>query len=110
MKELIGNKRIAATLSRLVQKGRLPNAMLFAGPEGVGKKLFALEVARMLVCSQHTDSGPCGACGACNRTREFVIPAFERGEDSEQVFFTQHPDVGIVVPYKRNLRIDWFFR
>ena len=105
MKELIGNKPVAETLSRLVHKGRLPNALLFAGPEGIGKKRFAMELARMLVCTRRSGGDPCGVCGACARTREFVIPAFERSEDSDHVFFTQHPDVGIVVPYRRNLRI-----
>ena len=105
MKELIGNKTAADTLSRLVQSGRLPNALLFAGPEGIGKKRFATELARLLVCTRRDGADACGACGACTRAREFVIPTFTRGEDSDQVFFSQHPDVGIVVPYNRNLRI-----
>jgi len=106
MKELIGNKVVAETLSRLVQAGRLPNALLFAGPEGIGKKRFAMELARILVCTRRDGANSCGACGACTRAGEFVIPNFERGEDSDQVFFSQHPDVGMVVPYKRNLRIN----
>ena len=106
MKELIGNKVVAETLSRLVQAGRLPNALLFAGPEGIGKKRFAMELARILVCTRRDGANACGACGACTRAGEFVIPTFERGEDSDQVFFSQHPDVGMVVPYKRNLRIN----
>jgi DNA polymerase-3 subunit delta' len=106
MKTLIGNKVVAETLSRLVQAGRLPNALLFAGPEGIGKKLFAMELARILVCTRRNGANACGACGACTRTRELVIPTIEKGADTEQVFFSQHPDVGIVIPYNRNLRID----
>ena len=105
MEELIGNKLVAQTLSRLVESGRLPNALLFAGPEGIGKKRFAIELARILVCTRRNGPNACGACGACTRAREFVIPEFTRGEDSHQVFFSQHPDVGIVVPYKRILQI-----
>jgi DNA polymerase-3 subunit delta' len=105
MNELIGNKAVAQTLSRLVQTGRLPNALLFAGPEGIGKKRFATELARMLVCTRRHGADACGACGACTRAREFVIPTLEKGADTDQVFFSQHPDVGIVIPYKQNLRI-----
>ncbi|PYT01413.1 MAG: DNA polymerase III subunit delta' [Acidobacteria bacterium] len=106
MKDLIGNKTVAEKLSRLVEAGRLPNALLFAGPEGIGKKLFAFEVARLLVCTRREGSSACGLCSACKRAGELAMPKFEKGEESEQVFFTQHPDVGIVVPYKRNLRIN----
>lgn len=105
MTKLIGNKNVMERLRRLMVGGRLPNALLFAGPEGVGKKQFALELARSLVCSQQKDGAGCGKCSACNRVGVFDIPRFERGEDSDFVFFSRHPDVGMIVPYKRILRI-----
>jgi DNA polymerase-3 subunit delta' len=106
MNQLIGNQLVWERLSRLVRNGRLPNALLFAGPDGIGKKRFALELARLLVCTGREATDACGACGACSRARDFVVPELTRGEDSEQVFFTQHPDIGIVVPYKRSLRVN----
>jgi len=105
MKELIGNKAVAERLSRLAQTGRLPNALLFAGPEGIGKKRFAIELARLLVCTRRNGADACGACGACTRVKEIAIPNLEKGADTDQVFFSQHPDVGMVIPYKQNLRI-----
>lgn len=90
-----------------MQTGRVPNALLFAGPEGVGKKQFAIELARALVCSMRGESGvACGLCTACRRVGEFAIPVFEKGDESKFVFFSQHPDVGMVVPFRRNLLID----
>ena len=50
MKKLIGNENVKQTLLRLKASGRVPNALLFAGPDAVGKKQFALELARLLVC------------------------------------------------------------
>ena len=45
-----GNSPVKAVLKRMLTNNRLPGAMLFIGEEGVGKKLFALEVARALNC------------------------------------------------------------
>ena len=105
MKGLVGNKQAAETLRRLIARGRLPNALLFGGPEGVGKRQFALGVARTLVCTNRGEHGACFACAACSRAFEFTVPTFEKGDESDHVFFTQHPDVGFVLPFRRNLRI-----
>ena len=105
MKGLIGNKHAAETLQRLIARGRLPNALLFGGPEGVGKRQFALSVARALVCTKRVEHDACFACAACARAFEFTVPTFEKGEDSHHVFFTQHPDVGFVLPFRRFLQI-----
>lgn len=98
---LIGNSDAKALLQRLAANGRMPQSMLFLGPEGVGKKLFAFEVARMLLCAE----GGCGKCSVCSRIGVFDIPKPEKGEDYDTVFLSGHPDVGLVVPYKRNLRV-----
>ena len=105
MQKLIGNKPAAEALTRLIASGRVPNALLFAGPEGVGKKQFAIELARRLVCPHTENAVACSQCSACQRAGEFSIPVFEKGEHSEFVFFSQHPDIGMIVPFRRNLRI-----
>lgn len=99
--KLIGNEDTKSLLRRLSAKGRVPHAMLFTGPEGVGKKLFAFELARLMLCV----NGGCSSCSACTRIGSFDIPKPEKGEDFDTVFLSDHPDVGIVVPYKRNLRV-----
>lgn len=93
-------------LLRLVARDRVPSALLFDGPEGVGKRQFALELARSLVCIAAHDCEGCGECSACTRVGVFSLPTSEKGDDYERVFLSQHPDVGIVIPYKRNLRVD----
>lgn len=106
MRKLIGNRDVKEMLLRLLRTGRVPNALLFAGPDGVGKKQFALGLARSLVCKRTADGEGCGQCAACKRAGEFSIPTFEKGEDSDRVFFSQHPDAGLVLPFRRNLRVD----
>jgi DNA polymerase III subunit delta' len=98
---LIGNENVKDSLRRLVLAGRVPGAMLFAGPEGVGKRAFAFEMARMLICPV----AGCGECSVCTRIGVFDIPKFEKGEETDKVFLSGHPDVGMVLPYKRNLRV-----
>ncbi len=99
--DLIGNDETKLLLQRLAANDRVPQSMLFAGPEGVGKKLFAFELARILLCG---DDG-CGKCSVCSRIGVFDIPKPEKGEDYDVVFLSDHPDVGMVLPYKRNLRV-----
>ena len=53
---IIGNSAVKQSLKRLVSNGRLPQSLLFSGKEGIGKKLFALEIARAFVCID--DSSP----------------------------------------------------
>lgn len=45
--------------------GRLPHALLLAGPSGVGKSEFALAVARLLLCHRPSAGLNCGECPAC---------------------------------------------
>jgi DNA polymerase-3 subunit delta' len=59
---IIGHERQKNILRRALQSGRLAHAYLFAGPEGVGKRLVALAVARVLFCAKGTGCGECAAC------------------------------------------------
>ncbi|MGB2751560.1 MAG: DNA polymerase III subunit [Pyrinomonadaceae bacterium] len=104
--KLIGNDNAKRSLKRLLANGRVPNSLLFAGDEGVGKRQFALQVAKAFVCKEPTDNEACGVCAACRRVDVFVFPKSDKGDDFEQVFFSEHPDVGTVIPFKRNVRVD----
>lgn len=48
--EIVGNEQIKKFLKSLIVKNRIPNALLFAGPEGIGKSLFATAFAQMILC------------------------------------------------------------
>lgn len=105
-KRLIGNEFAAATLRRLIANSRVPNAMMFAGDDGIGKRQFALELTKAFVCKEPTDNQACGVCSACRRVDVFAFPTSDKGEDYDRVFFSEHPDVGMVIPFKRNVRIN----
>lgn len=104
--KLIGNDNAKRSLKRLLANGRVPNSLLFAGDEGVGKRQFALQLAKAFVCKEPMDHEACGVCAACRRADVFIFPKSDKGDDFEQVFFSEHPDVGTVIPFKRNVRVD----
>jgi DNA polymerase III subunit delta' len=104
--QLTGNSRVKAALKRMLTTGRLPGALLFTGEEGIGKKLFALEVARALNCRSPKDQEGCGVCPACNRIMKLNYPQREDAEEWTQIIWTDHPDVGLVVAPKRVLRVE----
>lgn len=47
---IVGNDHIKEYLKRMVEKRAIGNSLLFAGPGGIGKGLFAQEFAKHLIC------------------------------------------------------------
>ncbi len=84
--QIIGHDRQKDILRRAITAGRLAHAYLFEGPEGVGKKLVALAVARAVYCRQQTG---CGTCTACRK-----------------VDHNNHPDLHLVEPAGAGIKID----
>lgn len=104
--QLIGNERVQKLLRRILEERRLPGAMLFAGEEGIGKKLFALEVAKALNCRSPQGAEGCGRCPSCIRISKFNYPQSSEAEEWKGIIWTDHPDVGIVVAPKRVLLVE----
>lgn len=104
--QLVGNNRIKKLLMRTLESGRLPGALLFTGEEGVGKKLFALELARALNCPNAKGNQGCGGCGPCKRIAKFNYPSGSEAEEFKGIIWSDHPDVGMVVAPKRLLVVD----
>jgi DNA polymerase-3 subunit delta' len=52
---------------RALARGRLASTFLFVGPEGVGKRTFALKLAQAMLCSRMPEAelDPCETCPAC---------------------------------------------
>lgn len=80
---LVGHQEARARLQEAIAAGTLPQTILLAGPEGVGKQRLALWVAQRLLC-EGPPGEPCGKCGPCYR-----------------VLHLGHPDVHWFVPIPR---------
>ena len=106
--QLTGNERVKSLLRKILEARRVPGALLFAGEDGIGKKLFALELARALNCREPQGVEGCGACPACKRigADRFHYPQSDDSDDWKGIIWTDHADVGMVVAPKRVLLVD----
>ncbi|MDQ2746865.1 MAG: DNA polymerase III subunit delta' [Acidobacteriota bacterium] len=104
--KLVGNNHVKDILRRLIASRRVPNALLFAGENGVGKKRFALELARFFVCQNPKNAEACDVCAACRRADKFNFPKADDRDAFKKVVFSEHSDIGLVLPYNKNILVD----
>jgi DNA polymerase III subunit delta' len=71
-KNIIGQKRVITILERAVRNKRLPHALLFHGPDGVGKVATAMELAKAVFCQQ--EDLYCDNCSDCKRVAQLSHP------------------------------------
>ena len=64
--EFLGNPRIVTALRGMLAGERVPHAMLFSGPRGVGKFTLARMFAQAANCQRLRDDF-CGECDPCRR-------------------------------------------
>ena len=71
---LVGQDHVARTLGNAVTSGRIPQALLFSGPRGVGKTSVARIFAKSLNCNTGITTEPCGECSACIEIAQGIHP------------------------------------
>ena len=74
-----GHDRIVEKFRRAIGKGRLASTFLFVGPAGIGKRTFALALAKALLCERAPEQrlGPCGQCPSCLQVASLNHPDVE---------------------------------
>lgn len=73
-----GHDALVEGFRRAVRRGRLAHAYLFTGPAGVGKRLFAVELAKALLCEKATEGSlqACDSCPSCVQVEAGTHPDF----------------------------------
>jgi len=72
--DVLGQRPAVDLLRRALKEGRLPHALLFQGPEDVGKAAVARTLAAALMCERNAEGDPCGRCPACRRVAAGTHP------------------------------------
>ena len=109
--EFRGNPQIVTALRGALRSGRVPHALLFTGPSGIGKFTLARLFAQAANCERMNDDA-CGECYSCQRiallarTEPLIEQGLiERGESADAatvervpLILQSHPDVWALVP------------
>jgi DNA polymerase-3 subunit delta' len=109
-----GNQKIVTALGGMLARERVPHAMLFAGPRGIGKFTLALMFAQAANCERRPAGGSdfCGKCATCAKIGELAdpTPLLERGLEARgaspdtatvervPLIVETHPDVWVLAP------------
>ncbi len=109
--EFLGNEATVAVLRGVLRAERVPHAMLFTGPRGVGKFTLARMFAQAANCERLKDDF-CGECASCRNIAKLAsLPDLlnqglaERGEGADAatvertpLIVQTHPDVWVLMP------------
>lgn len=114
LKDIIGQEKAIDILQGCIARGRVPHALLFAGDEGIGKRLTAINFAKALNCQRvqspesrvsskglfedaefqtsnspfHTPSDSCDQCPSCTKVENGNHPdvyLIESEGDGDQI-------------------------
>ena len=78
--DILGHALAKRLLRTYLEDGRAFGALLLVGPEGVGKRTLAIEMAKAINCEGQSTK-PCDACVTCG-----------------QIIRGTHPDVHVLIP------------
>lgn len=86
---VFGQAKAKKFMTRCLDSGRMSHALIFRGPDGVGKQLFARGLAAVVNCRNRVEDQACGVCTSCKK--------YQSGN---------HPDFTVVQPEKGAIKID----
>jgi DNA polymerase-3 subunit delta' len=69
-RDITGHGQLLELIGRAAARRTLPPSLIFAGPEGVGKRMAAVALAQLVNCAEpRTGEAPdaCGECPSCKR-------------------------------------------
>jgi len=86
---IVGQDHAVSLLVRMLERDRLPHALLFSGVDGVGKQTTARVLATVMNCRNSDRTSACMVCPSC-----------------KQSMSGNHPDVITIEPRGRFIKLD----
>lgn len=75
---ILGQQKVKEVLSNQIKCGKIAHAYIFMGQDGVGKRLMASELAKILNCTTSNflkgEAGSCGICPSCDKITKNIHP------------------------------------
>ena len=84
---IIGNEKVKIELENILALNKISHSYLFIGIDGIGKKLFAREFAKAILCNEENKY-----CDKCKSCLEFNT--------------NNNPDYGEIIPEGNSIKID----
>ncbi len=89
---IIGNQKIKEILKQSIKCNRVSHSYMFVGREGIGKKLFANDLAQTILCLDDQSKKNGTYCGKCKSCIEFSS--------------NNNPDIIKIIPEDTKIKID----
>lgn len=86
MFDVVGQNKLKEVFDKILKSGSLVNSYILKGPEGIGKRNFALYMAAKILCRTND---ACGICPSCIKIKHF-----------------NHPDVIILSKKDKTIGVD----
>lgn len=87
MFEVLGQEFSKKYFREAVKNNRVSHSYIINGPDGIGKSVFALHMAELLLCT--AEEKPCGVCNSCTKIEKLI-----------------HPDVKIIDNGKKSIGVN----
>ncbi len=102
LSKIKGQKKALGILTGTLNSERVPHAMIFSGPDGVGKRMTAKLFASALVC-QDGKIVPCQKCEPCRKIESDTFPdviSVGIQEGRSKILIDQVRELGKILAYR----------
>ena len=99
LSSIVGHANLTTLLQTAVSRDSVPQSLLFAGPEGVGKRTVAIALAQAVNCPK----GGCGTCPTCERIargQHTDVTLIDKGDEASIKIKTIRERVLDVIGYR----------
>lgn len=72
--DIIGHDNIKRYFNKAITENKIAHSYIFEGPFGVGKKMMAKAVAKVLLCENSKEAAACNTCDSCYKIDKGTHP------------------------------------